>query len=28
MPLVPWIVPLDEVGDVGNLGIRLWVMTS
>jgi 2-keto-4-pentenoate hydratase/2-oxohepta-3-ene-1,7-dioic acid hydratase in catechol pathway len=25
LPLGPWIVPLDEVGDVGNLGIRLWV---
>jgi 2-keto-4-pentenoate hydratase/2-oxohepta-3-ene-1,7-dioic acid hydratase in catechol pathway len=25
LPLGPWIVPLDEAGDVGNLGIRLWV---
>jgi 2-keto-4-pentenoate hydratase/2-oxohepta-3-ene-1,7-dioic acid hydratase in catechol pathway len=25
LPLGPWICPLDEVGDVGNLGIRLWV---
>ena len=25
LPLGPWICPLDEAGDVGNLGIRLWV---
>jgi 2-keto-4-pentenoate hydratase/2-oxohepta-3-ene-1,7-dioic acid hydratase in catechol pathway len=25
MPLGPWICPMDEAGDPGNLGIRLWV---
>jgi 2-keto-4-pentenoate hydratase/2-oxohepta-3-ene-1,7-dioic acid hydratase in catechol pathway len=25
LPLGPWICPLDEAGDVGNLSIRLWV---
>jgi len=25
LPLGPWICPLEDVGDVGNLGIRLWV---
>lgn len=25
MPLGPWICPLEEAGDLGNLGIRLWV---
>lgn len=25
LPLGPWIVPLNEAGDIGNLGIRLWV---
>lgn len=25
LPLGPWIVPLDDIADPGNLGIRLWV---
>ena len=25
MPFGPWIVPFDQIQDVGNLGIRLWV---
>jgi 2-keto-4-pentenoate hydratase/2-oxohepta-3-ene-1,7-dioic acid hydratase in catechol pathway len=25
LPLGPWITPLDEIEDVGNLGIKLWV---
>jgi 2-keto-4-pentenoate hydratase/2-oxohepta-3-ene-1,7-dioic acid hydratase in catechol pathway len=25
LPLGPWICPLDEAADLGNLGIRLWV---
>jgi 2-keto-4-pentenoate hydratase/2-oxohepta-3-ene-1,7-dioic acid hydratase in catechol pathway len=25
LPLGPWICPLDEAGDTGNLRIRLWV---
>jgi 2-keto-4-pentenoate hydratase/2-oxohepta-3-ene-1,7-dioic acid hydratase in catechol pathway len=25
LPLGPWICPLDEAGDPGKLGIRLWV---
>ena len=25
LPFGPWIVPLDQLGDVGQLGIKLWV---
>jgi 2-keto-4-pentenoate hydratase/2-oxohepta-3-ene-1,7-dioic acid hydratase in catechol pathway len=25
LPMGPWICPLDEIDDVGKLGIRLWV---
>jgi 2-keto-4-pentenoate hydratase/2-oxohepta-3-ene-1,7-dioic acid hydratase in catechol pathway len=25
LPLGPWIVPLDDIEDVGRLGIKLWV---
>jgi 2-keto-4-pentenoate hydratase/2-oxohepta-3-ene-1,7-dioic acid hydratase in catechol pathway len=25
LPLGPWITPLDDIEDVGRLGIRLWV---
>jgi len=25
LPMGPWICPLDEIEDPGNLGIRLWV---
>jgi 2-keto-4-pentenoate hydratase/2-oxohepta-3-ene-1,7-dioic acid hydratase in catechol pathway len=25
LPFGPWICPLDELEDLGNLGIRLWV---
>jgi 2-keto-4-pentenoate hydratase/2-oxohepta-3-ene-1,7-dioic acid hydratase in catechol pathway len=25
LPFGPWICPIDDVDDVGNLGIRLWV---
>jgi len=25
LPFGPWIVPLDQIQDLGNLGIRLWV---
>jgi 2-keto-4-pentenoate hydratase/2-oxohepta-3-ene-1,7-dioic acid hydratase in catechol pathway len=25
LPLGPWITPLDEIDDVGRIGIRLWV---
>jgi len=25
LPLGPWICPLEEAGDLANLGIRLWV---
>jgi 2-keto-4-pentenoate hydratase/2-oxohepta-3-ene-1,7-dioic acid hydratase in catechol pathway len=25
LPFGPWICPLDDIEDVGNLGIRLWV---
>jgi 2-keto-4-pentenoate hydratase/2-oxohepta-3-ene-1,7-dioic acid hydratase in catechol pathway len=25
LPFGPWICPIDEIDDLGNLGIRLWV---
>jgi 2-keto-4-pentenoate hydratase/2-oxohepta-3-ene-1,7-dioic acid hydratase in catechol pathway len=25
LPFGPWICPLDDIDDIGNLGIRLWV---
>jgi 2-keto-4-pentenoate hydratase/2-oxohepta-3-ene-1,7-dioic acid hydratase in catechol pathway len=25
LPFGPWICPLDDIGDIENLGIRLWV---
>jgi len=25
LPLGPWICPLEDIGDPGNLGIKLWV---
>jgi len=25
LPMGPWITPLEDVGDVGNLSIRLWL---
>jgi 2-keto-4-pentenoate hydratase/2-oxohepta-3-ene-1,7-dioic acid hydratase in catechol pathway len=25
LPMGPWLCPLDEIEDLGNLGIRLWV---
>jgi 2-keto-4-pentenoate hydratase/2-oxohepta-3-ene-1,7-dioic acid hydratase in catechol pathway len=25
LPFGPWICPLDDIEDIGNLGIRLWV---